>query len=238
MGKLWKSFMKKIWPFSFYFLYFAAFASLLPFFVLFYQRLGFSGGQIGLLTGVPPLITIVGARFWTGVADSTRRHKLIMGLGLLVSVVAVLLLPFFKSFAAIFLLIALIHLFLSPVASLADSATLSMLGEERALYGRIRLGGTIGWGLFAPIAGAIVQNFGLKIAFWTYSAIMFINFFVSQKFSFGKAEGHASNHGDFRVLLTDRRWFFFLLVAFFGGLGVFSIVDFLDSYIADFVLNT
>ena len=35
--------MKKIWPFSFYFLYFAAMASFLPFFVLFYQGLGFSG---------------------------------------------------------------------------------------------------------------------------------------------------------------------------------------------------
>jgi len=237
MGKLWKSFMKKIWPFSFYFLYFAAFASLLPFFVLFYQRLGFSGGQIGLLTGVPPLITIVGAPFWTGVADSTRRHKLIMGLGLLVSVVAVLLLPFFKSFAAIFLLIALINIFLSPVASLADSATLSMLGEERALYGRIRLGGTIGWGLLAPIAGAIVQNFGLKIAFWTYSAIMFINFFVSQKFSFGKAEEHASNRGGIRVLLTDRRWFFFLLVAFLGGIGAFSVVAYLYPYMAELGAN-
>ena len=45
--------MKKIWPFSFYFLYFAALSSLMPFIVLFYQGLGFSGTQIGLLTGVP-----------------------------------------------------------------------------------------------------------------------------------------------------------------------------------------
>jgi hypothetical protein len=51
--------MKKIWPFTFYFLYFAAIASLLPFFVLFYQGLGFNGAQIGLLTGVPPLITLI-----------------------------------------------------------------------------------------------------------------------------------------------------------------------------------
>ncbi|MCK7519702.1 MAG: MFS transporter [Ignavibacteriales bacterium] len=53
--------MRKIWPFSFYFLYFAAMASLLPFFVLFYQSLGFSGAQIGLLTGIPPLDHFAGA---------------------------------------------------------------------------------------------------------------------------------------------------------------------------------
>ncbi|MBK9210939.1 MAG: MFS transporter [Anaerolineales bacterium] len=55
--------MKKIWPFSFYFLYFGAFASLAPFFVIFYQGLGFTGTQIGLLTGVAPLITLVATPF-------------------------------------------------------------------------------------------------------------------------------------------------------------------------------
>src|SRR5688572_8173839 len=72
-----KEIMKKIWPFSFYFLYFSAFASLIPFFVLFYQNLGFNGAQIGLLTGVPPLIILVGGPFLTGVADSRQRHRLI-----------------------------------------------------------------------------------------------------------------------------------------------------------------
>jgi len=225
--------MKKIWPFSFYFLYFAAFASLLPFFVLFYQGLGFSGGQIGLLTGVPPLITMIAAPFWTGLADATRRHKLIMGMGLAVSVLTILLLPLFKSFAAVFILVGLFNVFLSPVASMTDSATMSMLGEERAMYGRIRLGGTIGWGLFAPIAGAIVQNFGLKISFWTFSAIMAINLFISRKFSFGTSEGHASNRGGIRILLTNRRWIFFLLVAFLGGIGAFSVASYLYPYMAE-----
>ena len=74
--------MKKIWPFLFYFLYFAAFSSLLPFFVLFYQRLGFNGAQIGLLTGIPPLVILVAAPFWTGLADSKHWHKLVMGIGI------------------------------------------------------------------------------------------------------------------------------------------------------------
>ena len=74
--------MKKIWPFSFYFLYFAALSSFMPFIVLFYQELQFNGTQIGLLTGIPPLITLVAAPFWTGVADASRRHRLIMSLGI------------------------------------------------------------------------------------------------------------------------------------------------------------
>ncbi len=153
--------MKKIWPFTFYVLYFAAFSSLMPFLVLFYQELDFGGAQIGLLAGIPPLVTLVSAPLWTGLADSKHWHKWVMGLGILGTVVVVFLLPWFTAFIIIFALIILFNTFISPVPSLADSATIHMLGEDRAKYGRIRLGGTIGWGVFAPIAGIIVQRYGL-----------------------------------------------------------------------------
>lgn len=230
--------MKKIWPFTFYFLYFAAFASLLPFFVIFYQSLGFNGAQIGLLTGVPPLITLFGAPFGTGLADRTRRHKLIMGLGLAVAIAVALLLPAFTGFAMVFALIILFNIFMSPVASLSDSATMSMLGEERAMYGRIRMGGTIGWGLFAPIAGVLVLKYGLDSAFWTFAVIMFINLLVSRKFIFADTEGQSSNNGGIRVLLTNPRWIIFLLFAFLGGVGAFSVAAYLYPYMAELGANS
>jgi len=225
--------MQRIWPFTFYFLYFAAFASLLPFFVLFYQQLGFNGAQIGLLAGLPPLITLAGAPFLTGVADSTQQHRLIMGTGIAVAIVVMMIMPSLKSFAIVFLLIVIFNIFLSPVSPLADSATMSMLGDERIMYGRVRLGGTIGWGLFAPIAGTLVENYSLRIAFLVFCAIMLINFFVSQKFAFGKPEEHAGNRGGIRTLLTNRRWIFFLLTAFLGGVGAFSVASYLFPYIAE-----
>jgi MFS transporter, PPP family, 3-phenylpropionic acid transporter len=224
--------MKKIWPFSFYFLNFAAFAALLPFLVIFYQGLGFNGAQIGLLTGVPPLITLFAAPLGTGLADSTRRHKLIMGLGLISAVAMAILLPAFKSFAVIFVIVALYNIFMAPVGSLADSATMTMLGDEKAKYGRIRLGGTIGWGVSAPIAGFLAQHYGLKIAFWVFAAIMLLSFFVSRKFDFGKPEEQQAKYGGIKALLTNRKWVFFLLASFVGGLGAFSVTSYLYPYMA------
>lgn len=225
--------MKRIWPFTFYFLYFAALASLLPFFVLFYQGLHFNGAQIGLLTGIPPLITLVASPFWTGLADSRHWHKWIMGIGIALAVLVITLLPSFTSFVVIFLLIILFNIFISPVPSLADSATINMLGAERTMYGRIRLGGTIGWGLFAPIAGALVENYSLKIAFWSFSVIMLINLFISQRFVHASREDSESNPGGVRVLLTNRRWLHFLFLAFLGGLGSFSVASYLFPYMAE-----
>src|SRR5512132_2473619 len=122
--------MRKIWPFAFYFLYYAALSSFMPFVVLFYQKLKFNGTQIGLLTGIPPLITLFAAPFWTNVADATRRHRLIMSLGIGVAVAAALLLQSLTAFVVIFVVIILFNIFFSPVGSLADSATMTMLGEN------------------------------------------------------------------------------------------------------------
>src|SRR5262245_12092764 len=113
--------MKKIWPFIFYCLYFAAFASLMPFFVLFYQRLRLSGAQIGLLTGIPPLITLVATPFWTSLADAKRWHKLVMGMGMAIAILIFFVIHSFTSFAIVFTLIIVYTTFFSPVPSLADS---------------------------------------------------------------------------------------------------------------------
>jgi PPP family 3-phenylpropionic acid transporter len=225
--------MKKSRPFIFYFLYFAAMSALLPFFVLFYQRLGFNGTEIGLLTGIPPLITLVASPFWTGLADARHWHKAIMGLGIAMAALIIFLLPSFTDFAIIFLSIILFNVFFSPVPSLADSATINMLGEERAMYGRIRLGGTLGWGLFAPIAGVVVQNYGLEVGFWSFCAIMLVNLFLSQKFVHASHETTSANQGGIRVLLRDRRWIHFLFIAFLGGFGVFSVSSYLFPYMAE-----
>ncbi len=225
--------MKKIWPFSFYFLYYAALSSFFPFIVLFYQELRFSGTQIGLLTGIPPLITLFAAPFWTSIADAAHRHRLIMSLGIVVAVVSALILQSMTTFILIFIVIIIYNVFFSPVASLADSATMAMLGDDRGTYGRIRLGGTIGWGVFAPIAGVLVDNYGLKVAFWTFSAIMFVNLLVSQKVVHDSAEHAQSKNQGIRYFLTSRLWILFLLSALIGGLGALSVSSYLFPYMAE-----
>ncbi len=136
-----------------------------------------------------------------------------------------------------FPLVILFNTFISPVSSLADSATMNMLGEERAKYGRIRLGGTIGWGVFAPIAGAVVQRYGLNAGFWSFSVIMLVNLLISQKFVHGSHEQIESNHGGIRTLLTNRRWVNFLFLAFLGGVGSFSVASYLFPYMAELGAN-
>jgi PPP family 3-phenylpropionic acid transporter len=225
--------MKKFWPFSFYFLNFAALASFIPFLVLYYQKLGFTGAQIGLLAGIPPLITLIGAPIGTHVADSTGKHKLILSISVAVAAAAVLLLPATNSFGAVFFIIVIFNIFLSPSGSLTDSATMFMLGEEKAMYGRVRMGGTIGWGVFAVIAGALVQKYGLNMSFWLFAGIFSAGLFSIQKFDFAHHEqDKTSENKDIKLLWQNRHLMFFLAISFLGGIGSFSSAIYLYPYMA------
>ena len=212
--------MNKVWPFSLNFLIFAAVAFIAPFLVLYYQSLGFNGTQIGILAGLTPLVTMVSAPFWTGLADQTRRHRLIMSVALCMSVAILIVLPGFSAFAPMLLLIILFNAFYAPVSSFTDSATMVMLGDKKELYGRIRLGGTFGFAIAASIAGAYVQNYGIRYAFWGGALLLSLALLVSQKLVFGQAHMGASIKQGLRTLLVDKRWILFLTLALAGGFAL------------------
>jgi PPP family 3-phenylpropionic acid transporter len=229
--------MRRIWPFTFNFLLYASVAFVSPFMVLYYQRLGFTGAQIGLLTGITPLTTFFSAPLWTALADSTRRHRLIMGLTILAGVIALFIFPLLKVFAPILLLAILFNFFVGPVASFIDSATMFMLADEKEMYGRIRLGGTIGYGLAAPIAGVLVQNYGLKFAFWGSAGLFLLGFFVSQKLVFGTSRVKNPSLGRVRTLLSNPGWLLFLTVAFAGGAALAALNSYIFPYLKELGAN-
>jgi MFS transporter, PPP family, 3-phenylpropionic acid transporter len=225
--------MKKTVPFIFYLLFYAAGSFTMPNIVLYFQEIGFSGVQIGLLAGMAPLITMVGAPFWTGLADVKKRHKLIMSLTIVGAILCNFIFPFAKALLTVILLVFLFSLISSPIISLADSATMTMLVDEKNKYGRVRLGGTIGWGLMAPLASIIIFGYGIKWAFWGYAAVMIFVLIVSQKLTFGQHLENMSLKWDLRKILTNQRWVHFLILALVGGVAFASINSYLFPYMEE-----
>lgn len=229
--------MNKLWPFTFYFLLFASFAFVAPFIVLYYQELGFTGTQIGVLTGIVPLITLFSAPLWTGLADATNRHRLFMSLGILGGAIMAFVFPFLIAFVPVFIIAVLLYIFMAPVTPFADSATMFMLADEKEMYSRVRLGGTLGFGIIAFISGLIVQNHGLRFAFWGFAVLFLLGLIVSQKLDHGKLEVGTPSRGRAHTLLTDPRWVLFLVVAFAGGLGMAAYNNYLFPYMKELGAN-
>jgi PPP family 3-phenylpropionic acid transporter len=229
--------MQKVWPFSLNFLFFAGVAFVLPFMVLYYQGLGLTGTEIGIILGLTPLITLFGAPLWTRLADTTHEHRLLMGIAMFFGALIIFLLPFFPAVAPTIVLIILLTIFFAPITSFADSATMFMLAHQKEMYGLVRVGGTFGFGLAAVVAGGVVQNYGLKVAFWCSAALSFLGFLVSQKLTYRPSEGSIAPKNGIGVLLTNPRWILFLALAFAGSLSLTSLNNYLFSYMTELGAN-
>jgi PPP family 3-phenylpropionic acid transporter len=219
-----------VFPSIYYFLYYGALSVLFPFLALFYQSQGLTGGQIGLLTAISPIIAFFGAPLWTGTADATRRHKLIALLSTLGVVIVTFIFPMVASFGGLILMVSLWAFFYAPTGPLVDSAVLALLGDRKERYGRIRLWGTIGYGIMAPVAGNLIGRLGLKWAFWGYAILMLGGLLVITRIPFRQGHSDGSFRGGMRTLLANQPWMLFLMMVFIAGIGMATINNYLFVY--------
>jgi len=219
-----------VFPSTYYFLFYGAYSVLLPFLAIFYRTHGLTGGQIGLLAAISPIIAFFGAPLWTGAADASHRHKLIAMLSTLGVVVVTLIIPGIASFGGLLLVISLYAFFGAPTAALVDSAVLTMLGERRQRFGRTRLWGTIGYGIIAPFAGTLIGRLGLIWAFWGYAILMLGGFLIMTQIPFRQSRSTGSFWGGVRVLFANRPWMLFLIMVFIAGIGNATINNYLFVY--------
>ena len=216
-----------------YFVTFAGYSAIGPYIALYYSSLGFSGLEIGILLGVGPLLSLVATPFWTGVADSRNKHRAVLMGGVASIVIFHAIFPFLQRFILIFGLVFLIAFFSSQVFSLQDSATVHMLGNQRDRYGRIRLWGTIGWGLGAPIFGLVLDSFGLMWMFWIYAGMMLIDLFLVRDLEFNEDSSQTGYLTGLKKLLADPNWLLFLFTVFLSAIGMAAHNGFLSLLLKD-----
>ena len=219
-----------------YFLFYAAWAALIPFLPIFYKSLGFQAGQIGLLASITPLMTLVGAPLWGGVADATRKHRRVLLGVILGAMFSALALSQMRVFGLLALAAAAYAFFNAPIIPLIDNSVLDMLGERRGEYGKQRLWGAVGWGLSAPLAGwlaGLVGGLGQTWPFLVYFILMIGALWVAALIPVHQEPHERSFWSGARELLSDSRWFLFLGVVFICGAGGSVITNFLFLYMSD-----
>jgi PPP family 3-phenylpropionic acid transporter len=227
------SFDRAMWlPKAFYFFYFAAAASLIPFLALYYEQVGLSGRQIGLLAGMLPLISLISASFWGGLADATQRHGRLLTLAIGGTLISVLALSLATAFCWLIAVVVFYALVSAPILPLVDSTVVAMLGERKKEYGKQRLWGAVGWGLAAPAAGVLIDRTGLDWAFYGYLVLMCGGLVVSTRLPVSRASIGARFWRGLRSLATNWQWIVFLVAILIGFLGLSIAINFLFLYMS------
>lgn len=218
---------------AFYLFYFAAAAALIPFLALYYEQVGLSPRQIGLMAGMPPLITLLSAPVWGGLADATQQHHRLLGLAIGGTLIAVLALSLTTAFYWLIPVVLAYAFFVAPIMPLVDNTVIDLLGERRGQYGKQRLWGALGWGIAAPIVGLLVERTSLQWAFYSYLILMFGGLVVSLRLPVGHVGVGRHFWQDLRLLLTNWQWILFLMTVLIGGLSLAIVINFLFLYLND-----
>lgn len=162
-----------------YFGYYLALGSLIPFISLYYERIGLTGVQIGILTALPVLVLSSTTLVWGTIADKFRLHKKILIAALLLTPLAVLTIPRTTGFLALIPVILVYAVSTSPVVPLMDSMALEIAEANRTSYGQLRVWGSIGWSLSTLLIGSLIEQSGIRIFFYTYAGVMGALFLLS-----------------------------------------------------------
>jgi MFS transporter, PPP family, 3-phenylpropionic acid transporter len=219
---------------AFYFLYYAALAALMPYLAIYFASRGLSGVEIGLLTSIVPLVSTLGATFWTEVADASGRHRSVLVGVIGMALVAAFGLSLATHVVPLALLTALLAFHLAPAMPLLDHAVLEALGDRAHAYGRQRVWGALGWAAAAPLAGWATSHFGLSWSFFLFLAVMPWVALIALRIPYAAAApGKQPLGGGLVLVLRDARWVPFLLAGFAGGVGLALVSYFLPLHLRD-----
>ncbi|MFN2138580.1 MAG: MFS transporter [Candidatus Promineifilaceae bacterium] len=215
-----------------YFLYYGGLACVIPFLTLYYSDLGLSGRQIGVLTGLVPLIGTLSSPIWGMAADASGRHRITFLLALGGTWTSVLLIMRAGSFLALVPAVILYAVCSAPNMPLVDDAVVAFLGEERrGEYGRVRVWGSYGWGLAAALIGVAIAASGLQAGFYGFLVIFLVLIPIASRLPMNLSERSANFFGELRVLLKNSSWLLFIAVSMVIGASIGIFLNYLFPYL-------
>jgi PPP family 3-phenylpropionic acid transporter len=193
------------------------FGALYPLITQYYNSIHLSGTQIGLISAVTPVVSIVTQPLWGMICDRYQIRKPILVLTLIVSALISLLFPAVSTFVLVFLLYTLISVFQSALVPVSDSLALGYAKQHQMQFGDIRLWGAVGFALAAFVTGLALEQWGPHVLFYSYCAAYLVAVFFlraipdhaeSSRFQVSMLKGLGQ-------LLRIPRFTLFLVAAFF-----------------------
>lgn len=167
-----KAARRDLWLIRLYYLMLGGGGFIQPFMGLFFIRADLTGTQIGLITTVASLATLIAAPIWGRWSDSADHPRRLLQIALIGNALIFLAISQQGEFvwlAWLFLVQGWISAGLAPL-----SDTLALAFTRTAGFGSIRLWASMGWAVIVVASGLLIERFGLIAGFVGYAASLFL----------------------------------------------------------------
>lgn len=200
-----------------YFVFFASSNGFVVFRNAYFEELGLTGGQMGLLGALLVVGGMIAQPIWGGVADRFAASKPVLLIAAGVSSVAVLAFPLAGRVPDPFLLLVLATALLSTVRSPIVPITNAMILSRGVDYGQVRAFGSIAFGLGSLVIGWLLSRFATEIVFYIYAVGMVVLILIVRSVPDADADLTPDLRREAVKLLRNRRFLLLLGVAVLLG---------------------
>jgi MFS transporter, PPP family, 3-phenylpropionic acid transporter len=157
---------------SLYFFYYAAIGAFFAFINVYFQKIGLTGTQIGLVNTVGPLFGILSGTLWGMLIDRTGKTRLFLITAAFGVSAASLAIWRTQAFGWIIVWMSCFYFFHNAIGPIIDGTNLYLLGENSDRYGSQRLWGTISYIVVSSSFGFVIDRIGLHALFFAYPIFM------------------------------------------------------------------
>jgi len=148
---------------TFYFFYFSSLGTLIFYWSVYLESLGFSRQESGELIAILAATKIVSPMVWGWIADHTGRRMSIVRSGALMAALSFIAVFWVTSYWPLALVIMVFSFFWNAVLPQFEATTFNHLGEQVHRYSAIRLWGSIGFIIFVWLVGWGIDLAGIGI---------------------------------------------------------------------------
>jgi len=219
-----------------FFVFWGGTAAFLPFISVYYESVGLRGRQIGQLNSIPFFISLFSSIIFGFLSDISRRHQLILALCTTGMMGILFIFPRASTFLTLLPIVLLFSLLQAPCIPLMDQTALQTL-DDPAQYGRMRMGGSIGWGIMVLVTGFLIDQLqmGLPVIFYVniifYALFLVMIAFLPKPRSDADREPSNASLGKVGELFKHPGFILFLLTTIIWAIGESSIGGFLFLHI-------
>ena len=161
-----------------YFLYWSAAAAFIPYMSVYYESRGLAGKQIGLLISIPYMVTAASSFLFGYLSDLIKKPSAILRLCALSFIAALVILSRANSFWMTALGCLTYAISAAPMNPILDKITLGLL-NDKSQYGRVRIGGSVGWGLGVLAVSYLLSDWNFSTMFIVSQSLLLLFFFNS-----------------------------------------------------------
>lgn len=199
----------------FNFALYGSIAIIMTFFPLYFQTVGLSKVEIGLIMASGPFISILANPTWGYWSDRLQNLRLILIIMLLGNVFVVQFVFHFHAgwMAWVFTFMLLFFFFQTPLFSQSNTLILNAIEGTNYRFGEIRFWGSLGYAVLAIAAGPVLNRIGVDYLWILYTILIFITVALCVQLPRGKvAEVRKIQLGEYRKALFASSYFLMFII--------------------------